>query len=248
MQQQSSSSAGSTQNRSVRPKVAFQVRTMAAVDSTPIHSEYEQSLINQHMDHSDRVNTTAQQNDDYYSEDEDFIYHFSMLTVKSLPGAASVLPELARRIAEVRMVLQDSGANICVTSFAILEALPHLRLHKWSSPKEVIFGNGTTAVSIYYVYLGPILDRTAVLSCVTNTILAVLPVNQRGYNVTFTYLKRCIVTKHENPTELINEAVHPTRHLYYVDIDKLVNFVESPSVVMKLEDMKASVESPVAQP
>jgi hypothetical protein len=247
MQQQSTSSAGSTQHRSVRPRVAFQVRTMAAVDSTPTHSEYEQSLIDQHMDHSDRVITTTQQNDDYYSEDEDFIYHFSMLTVKSRPVAASVLLEHARRIAEVRMVLQDSGANICVTPFAILEALPHLRLHKWSSPKKVIFGNGTTAVSIFYVYLGPILDRTAVLSCVTNTILAVLPVNERGYNVTFTYLKRCIVTRHEDPTELINEPVHPTRHLYYVDIDKFVNFVESPSVVMKLEDVKASVESPVAQ-
>ena len=102
-------------------------------------------------------------------------------------------------------------------------------------------------MSEFYVYLGPILDRTAVLKCVTNTILAVLPVNERGYNVTFTYLKRCIVTKHDDRRELINEAVHPTRHLYYVDIEKFVNFVESPSVVMKLEHVKASVESPVAQ-
>ena len=102
-------------------------------------------------------------------------------------------------------------------------------------------------MSLFYVYLGPILNRTAVLSCVTNTILAVLPVNERGYNVTFTYLKHCIVTKHENPTELINEAVHPTRNLYYVDIEKFVNFVESPSAVMTVDEVKASVESPVSQ-
>jgi hypothetical protein len=217
---------------------------MAAVDSTSTHTDYEQSLIDQHLDH--RVNATDEQYD-YDSADEDFVFTFAMLTMNSPPVAATVLLGLARRIAEVCMVLQDSGANICVTSFAILEALPHLRLYKWSSPKKVVFGNGTTAISKFYVYLGPILDRTAVLSCVTNTILAVLPVNERGYNVTFTYLKRCIVTKHDNPAELINEAVHPTRHLYYVDIEKFVNFVESPSVVMKLEDVKASVESPVEQ-
>jgi hypothetical protein len=156
-----------------------------------------------------------------------------------------VLLDLARRIAEVCMVLQDSGANICVTSFAILEALPHLRLHKWLNPKKVVFGNGTTAISTFYVYLGPILDRTAVLSCVTNTILAVLPVNDRGYNVTFTHRKRCIVTKYDSPTELINEPVHPTRNLYYVNIDKFVNFVESSNIIMKLDDVRTKVESPV---
>jgi hypothetical protein len=124
------------------------------------------------------------------------------------------------------MVLQDSGANICVTSFAILEALPHLKLHKWTRLKEVIFGNGTKAVSEYYVYLGPILSRTAILNCVTNTILAVFPVNKRGYNVQFTHKKRCIVTRLDDPTPIIDEPVHPSRNLYYVDIKKFVEYDE----------------------
>jgi hypothetical protein len=178
---------------------------MAAVESTPTtHTDYEQSLIDQHLDH--RVNATDEKYDDD-SADEDFVFTYAMLKMISPPVAATVLLELASRIAEVCMVLQDSGANICVTSFAILEALPHLRLYRWSRPKKVVFGNGTTAISEFYVYLGPILDRTAVLKCVTNTILAVLPVNERGYNVTFTYLKRCIVTKHDDTTELMRQFI-----------------------------------------
>jgi hypothetical protein len=123
------------------------------------------------------------------------------------------------------MVLQDSGANICVTPFAILEALPHLQLFKWTKPKRVIFGNGTTAISTYFVRLGPILDKTAVLSCVTNTILAVQPINKRGYNINFTYQQRCIVTLRDDPLPIIDEPVHPSRYLYYVDIQKFVEYV-----------------------
>jgi hypothetical protein len=218
-------SASPSRDRNVKQKsVAFQVQTMKTAEQ---QQEYEDELIEQHLS-VNKVSAITSSNNmthNYESEDEEFdIYNCNMMT--TIP---TIDADVNTRIAEARMVLQDSGANICVTPFAILEALPHLQLFEWSRPKQVIFGNGTTAISKYYVFLGPILNKTAVLSCVSTTILAVLPVNKRGYNVTFTYLQRCLVTHKDNVTPIIDEPVHPLRHLYYVDIMKFVECIEPPS-------------------
>ena len=217
-QRKRGSSPSRYQDRNTKPKaVAFQVQTMAT--SQP-QQEYEDDLISRRL----CVNTvTSTSNDVVYdddSDDEEFVVYMMSTAVSSA---------VSNRIAEARMVLQDSGANICVTPFAILEALPHLQLFKWTKPKRVTFGNGTSAISIYFVLLGPILNKTAVLSCVTNTILAVQPVNKRGYNINFTYQQRCIVTLRDEPQPIINEPVHPSRNLYYVDIQKFVDYVPAVS-------------------
>ena len=62
---------------------------------------------------------------------------------------------------------------------------------------------------------------TAILNCMTNTILAVTPVNRRGYTVNFTHNMRCRITKGDNLTPTIDESVQPLRDLYYVDVTKL---------------------------
>jgi hypothetical protein len=231
-------------NRTVKPRVAFQVQHITTGDSYPPSSEYEQQLITQHLVNTTNIN--EHNKEDNFPDDELFLHQESMMknNLSTNDHQEAIIPvqigsipntQFSRenRIAEARMVLQDSGANICVTSFAILEALPDLKLYKWNTPKQVVFGNGTSAISQYYVDLGPILHHTAVLSCVMNTILAVLPVNERGYNVTFTHQRRCIVTKGINKIELINEQVHPTRNLYYVDIERFINYTE-PSQMKKL--------------
>ena len=71
------------------------------------------------------------------------------------------------------------------------------------------------------------LSHTAILSCVANTILAVLPVNKRGYNVQFTYKKRYIVTRLDSPCPIIDEPLYPSRYLQYVDIKYLLNTTRS---------------------
>jgi hypothetical protein len=217
-QKKRGSSPSRFQDRNTKQKtVAFQVQTMATSQQ---QQDYEEELISKRL----AVNTMSSAADEnvyeYESEDDEYdIYACNMMSVTTVDA------NVATRIAEARMVLQDSGANICVTPFAILEALPDLELFMWPKPKRVIFGNGTTAVSKYFVLLGPILHKTALLSCVINTILAVQPVNRRGYNINFTYQQRCIVTLRDDPQPIIDEPVHPSRHLYYVDIKKFVEYV-----------------------
>ncbi|MFO0007462.1 MAG: hypothetical protein ACK559_40740, partial [bacterium] len=97
---------------------------------------------------------------------------------------------------------------------------------KWPSPKLVTFGNGSKAISEYFVDLGPIMHYTAILNCITNTILAVTPVNRRGYTVSFTHNMRCRITKGNDQTLIIDEPVQPVRNLYYVDIVKLYAYKE----------------------
>ena len=67
---------------------------------------------------------------------------------------------------------------------------------------------------------------TAILKCMTNTILAVTPVNRRGFTVSFSHNMRCRITKGDDVTPIIDEPVQPLRNLYYVDVVKLYAYKE----------------------
>ena len=100
----------------------------------------------------------------------------------------------------------------------------------WTKPKTVIFGNGTKAISTYYVYLGPIMGNSALLKTLTNTILAVPRVNRRGYGVNYNANMTCDIVKGmEDKTVLLTVPLDTSSSLYYMNVCNFINFQAPPA-------------------
>lgn len=117
---------------------------------------------------------------------------------------------------EALKVLQDSGANICAAP-PILAQILGVPIHQWSTPFTVVFGNKSTATSHYYLELGPILDRVAIVDSCINTILSVSALNLRKYDVLFSRDLHCYVWDEENKL-VIRQRMDMDNRLYYVDV------------------------------
>lgn len=137
-------------------------------------------------------------------------------------SSSTVLPSTSSSLAitNAMRTLQDSGANVSATPPITAVALG-LTIYKWVDPFLVTFGNGTSALSNHYVYLGPLLGKTAILNSCTHTVLSVPDVNSRGFDVLFSKSMRCFIWNSDG--DLIVEApIDKENRLYYVDLQTLL--------------------------
>lgn len=114
---------------------------------------------------------------------------------------------------QITRVLSDSGASISATG-PELPILLKLEVFRWMKPITVTFGNETTAISVYYVYLGDIL---AIVDSCTNTIMSVPLCNKKGFTVIFGNDMRCRIRYQEN--EIIDVSISQDVNLYYININ-----------------------------
>lgn len=92
-----------------------------------------------------------------------------------------------------------------------------LQVYQWNSPVTVVFGNKSTAISHYYLQLGPILGKVAIVNSCVNTILSVSALNLRHYDVLFSSDLHCYVWDREGKL-VLRERMDMQNRLYYVDI------------------------------
>jgi hypothetical protein len=136
------------------------------------------------------------------------------------PCAAPTFGSPPQSVLAAMRTLQDSGANVSATPPITAVALG-LTIYKWDEPFLVTFGNGTSSFSNHYVYLGPLLGKTAILNSCTHTVLSVPDVNSRGFDVLFSKSMRCFIWNDDG--DLIVEAPIDTENrLYYVDLQLLL--------------------------
>jgi hypothetical protein len=136
------------------------------------------------------------------------------------PGAAPSSGTTPQSVLDAMRTLQDSGANVSATPPITAVSLG-LTIYKWDEPFLVTFGNGTSSLSNHYVYLGPLLGKTAILNSCTHTVLSVPDVNSRGFDVLFSKSMRCFIWNDDG--DLIVEApIDKENRLYYVDLQSLL--------------------------
>jgi hypothetical protein len=153
---------------------------------------------------------------DYEYDDDGNIFSISMLCSSS----ADILSLQPTDVENALRALIDSGANITAAPPCVAKALG-VAVYRWRTPFTVVFGNGTSAISYYFMELGPVLGRVAIINSCVTTILSVSALNKRGYTITFdadtlvcrvTYMKRIIA---EDPIDV-------TSSLYYSNVRTLM--------------------------
>jgi hypothetical protein len=116
-------------------------------------------------------------------------------------------------------VLVDSGANICAAPPA-LAMLLKLPVHEWPTPIVVTFGNKSTAMARYYIYLGNLLGRTAIIENCAHTVLSTPALNRRGYDVLMGSNMRCSIFNDDGV--FADVPITQGEELYFLDVYELL--------------------------
>ena len=221
-------------------------RITTLVDHTVAHEDDEDTILAPFMQNHTTVQFHHEEEEED-DEDAEFNYHIRMMNTtpvsKTVTFADPVNSAETSSIPEPCRVLIDSGANICCTPPTIVHHVPNLTVYQWRNLKTVTFGNGTTAVSKYYVNLGPILGNTAILSSLSNTIMAVPRVNKRGFSVACTWDMTCEIRSRTAPDTVLTAPLDGPSHLYYMNVSHLLAYPTDPvatvSVLRKRQPVSA---------
>ena len=124
--------------------------------------------------------------------------------------------EKSTRITKARNVLSDSGANIAAAPTILAEILD-LVPQVWPRPKKIVFGNGAAEWSSYFIDIGSLFGRVALLDNLVNTIFAVPVANKLGYSVHFNATMQSKIFDPGGQL-LFQSSIHPLSGLYYFDM------------------------------
>jgi hypothetical protein len=132
-----------------------------------------------------------------------------------------------RILKEACQVLIDSGANLSVAP-PVIAVYYKCALYKWKKPVRITFGNDSFTSSKYYIDLGKVFGKMAIVNSIRHIILSVPQLLSQGYQVLFGPRKKCSIWC--DNVKVIDLGMDEEKGLFYLDLNEYLKVDQCPVV------------------